>query len=700
MKKTFFAFLFAVLLAGALCFAAACAKIPDATDPPDGTDPPAGESPGPIPGVDCHIKLGDTAYDFTAGMPDGVTADTSAVNFQAAGAYTILYKRDGSDNLEKKAYVYGMPAFSFEREAIGSNVYPLTYFEARHIDWGGVSALGVSAADSFGTSLDVAAQVLDAYDGDYGSYRVRYEATDAAGNVAESVAAYAVAGTNQPTVADASFDLSGAAAQIPVAWGGAAEALLYYGGTLVDGGLYGEGQGGITIPAATFNALDPDGDSYDFRIETDLWYEEFTVSVTDAAAPLFEVPPGGYIFAPVPSLALPLARKTSEQRFTLSYAAGGGLSVSAGANGLTLTKTGGGAIPAGDYTVTVKAMRGSSQDGTGTVSFTVYAAEAFGRAVAPLVNNQYAGVIGQYNSNYGGFAFDAAAGAYRYVKNASPYTEYDPAKIICAASSVPGGKLLADHTEYSAFVFDIYYDDLNTDGKDLIFLFGKAGFMRDGSVAQITETATSASVAYADIAQDVWYTVSVPMTGSFTAYNGFISLFSAFGNAAYNFLVRNMRFQAERIGGGYIYQTDVNKLYELPALGQENPICSVMRDGDNEVTLTDGNKLKLSAAGEYTAAIGTETISFTVYTEDAFGAAVAPLTNGQYEGAFYQFDPSYGGFIFDAAAGAYRYVRKADSYTVTFPPAIVCKTASVPGGKLLANNGGYTAFVFDIYYNT
>jgi hypothetical protein len=342
----------------------------------------------------------------------------------------------------------------------------------------------------------------------------------------------------------------------------------------------------------------------------------------------------------------------------------------------------------------------AAASGSGATAFTVYTEEAFGRAVAPLANNQYASLIGQYNSSYGGFAFDAAAGAYRYVKNASSYTEYDPAKIICAASSVPGVKLLADHTEYSAFVFEIYYDDLNTDGKDLIFFFANAGFMRNVSVAQITETATSESVAYGDIQQDVWYTVSVPVTGSFAEYNGYISMFSAFGGGAYNFLVRNMRFGGEGLNDGYIYQIDETKWYELPGLGQASPAYAVTRDGGNEVTLTDGNKLKLTAAGEYAAVIGTKTIHFTVYTEDAFGAAVAPLTNGQYEGAFSQFTPSYGGFVFDAAAGAYRYLRSAVSYTVTFPPAIVCKTASVPGAKLLANNGGYAAFVFDICYNT
>ncbi|MDR1093118.1 MAG: hypothetical protein LBL66_03125, partial [Clostridiales bacterium] len=323
MKKALFYKIFALaaLLAAlsACVFLTACKKDPDPTGAPP-------EKPV-VTGVDRHIKLGDSAFDFTAGMPAGVTCDASLVDVGAVGSYTITYKAAGADDVQKTAYVYGLPTLSRNGEAWPDGVVGLPYKQANLAGLSDPRALGITAKDSFNRELTVAVAEQTPYGGEYGDYAVTYSAADAAGNTASAALTYRVEPQSQKTVAPFTRDLADASCDIPIAWTVEEDILsLSIDGVPVDTDLYRDTPAGITLSMDAFNqtGLDTAKTEYNLRLKTDIWYADFTAEVTDAQEPQFVYGYNDWIFEGGDSVRLPRPVKSTAQRYAFEYEAEAG----------------------------------------------------------------------------------------------------------------------------------------------------------------------------------------------------------------------------------------------------------------------------------------------------------------------------------------------------------------------------------------
>lgn len=160
---------------------------------------------------DWDIKSSETAYDFTDGvsviLEDGaeqaVKVDDSEVDYGVAGTYRIVYYYGDSTEagVEKAVKIYAMPTFNVGTER------SISYKDAKTAG----AAAGVTAQDSFGTSLTVS--VTD--DGgmqenlDYKTYSVTYTAEDKAGNTATLECAVTINEEGKPTVENIDHTMSG-----------------------------------------------------------------------------------------------------------------------------------------------------------------------------------------------------------------------------------------------------------------------------------------------------------------------------------------------------------------------------------------------------------------------------------------------------------------------------------------------------------
>lgn len=332
-----------------------------------------------------------------------------------------------------------------------------------------------------------------------------------------------------------------------------------------------------------------------------------------------------------------------------------------------------------------------------TIYFTVYSEDDFNAMIAPLTSKQYNN-FSVSDSAVTSFAFDNDMKAYRYTTSNTNGSDYDGKTIVTLNKlSVPYLKLKNNYGNYEYVAFDIY---LISDIANLAFWINGAQDLNPaaglaGGAALIFEAddLSRTPVAYADMVKERWYTIYLT-SGNWSNDVSIITLYEA--NAVFDAYMRNFRFASTMLQDKFSYEvTDLLK--ELPDLGQENPEYSVTLNGDTPVEVF-GNKLRLSLPGVYTAQIGSESITFTVYSADDYKAIVAPLDSTQYDSAFYTSDPSITTFEYDDTMGAYHYVINTGSnYT---PTRLLIVENSVPYKKFEAEYANYDYFAFDIYYTS
>lgn len=661
---------------------------------------------------DKHIKLGDTGYDFLSGMPQDTVVDKTKVQFDTVGEYKIVYSHDNADSLEKKVFVYDVPQL-FKGEALLLGEYGLTYREANLYDFASATDFSVNAKDSFSSNINVTAVVYDVYNGEYGEYAVGYSATDRAGNSISATVTYDVSGENAPTISDLDFDLSGAQLkQIDVDFGNSQELAVYIDKSAVSASEYFYDSTGVQLRASAFNSSElAIKDTYELRIATDLWYVDITANITDNEEPDFSFDINNWIFVTASSIRYPAPVRNTAQRYDFEYTVeglGGTYTAEQAGNELIITKTDGGGIAAGGYTLTVNAMRGNSTDKSVSAEYTVYTAAAYAKILAPLNSKQHASLLskGDYTVTTGStsFTFDGDRGAYRYQA-----TDWDHAQRYIGIKR--DSELHAKFNAQSGLGGYLAFDINAATGKDLTF-FVKAG--ADGNATQkisadaklIFETVdeSKAPVAYANMTASKWYTVYI-LAGALTSGEpNYMRLFSNGLGTPCDLYLRNFRFEDTlpplppvNAVNGYVYEVRTTLI--LPELGGETTGYTVTDAENSPVEVIGGNTVIAWTAGVYTAAIGGDSISFTVLSAADFARTIAPLDSEQYADVFKKnFASDYYSFYFDSAMKAFR-------YTDTSPNSATNRGITITSGssmalKFNAQSAKYNYLAFDIYYIT
>lgn len=606
----------AVLSAGA--FFAAC----------DDDKKPSGEVPETLAAAaaDVHVREGGSA-DFSAGLPEGVTADASKVDLTKAGAYDIVYSI-GDAQVKKTVYVYGMPVFSYGTEAVPAT-RALTYREANEADFMTAESMGIAAKDSFGNNLAVTAAPDRLYIGDYGDYNVTYTATDRAGNEATATVKYTVSGADAPAAADVSFDVIDDSFALPLALGDAEVTALYFGRDQVNVSFYTVSENQIVVSAAILDDLGIyETGEYEVRVVTDEWYVSVTADLVDEKPVEFGAIEGAnYIFAEGEPVVLPVPKKTNRQDFTLEFTADG-CDVTLSDDGNFVTVTG---AAAGAHTLTAAAYRGSSRDTVKTAPFTVYSAEDYAKFVAPLTSNQFDGEVTTLFAHDGEVFFDAENGAYkrRITNKALTGDSSLNVAMTLRPESTFLAKYNAGYLNYDFVAVDFMFDGVvGTDFTSVLFYVGtQIRTLADVSVYAAGDLDRSAPIAPPALAKKTWYTALVPTGPLFEEYNGnkiFIAQSPASTSAGSDLWMRNVRFENELnlVRDGYIYR-ESGEIKGFPTF--ENPSATyVLESAPAGAALIGGNRIALSVPGAYAVKVnGTETVSFTVYSEEEYPRVLA-----------------------------------------------------------------------------
>lgn len=647
----------------------------------------------PITASDCHIKLGDAGFNYLAEQGEGVTVDTSAVNINAAGSYKIIYKKAGADNVEKTAYVYGLPKLFMDGEAILDS-YDLSYKDANTIGIDNSYALKITGKDSFENILTVSTAVKKAYDGKYGKYTAEYSVTDRAGNKTAKEVDFNITGT-APAIDDFSLDLSDSLAYVSVGWDKETDIL----GVLIDGvaigwQYYQDTPLGFNISANAFNTdrLDTSKSSYTVTLKTDLGYGEATATVLDNKTPDFSIV-NDWIFGAVDSAMFSLPQKNTAQRFTFGY----GLECPTGvfeddflivesAVSVSVTTKDGGSLPVGEYTLKIKALRGGAVDATKDCNFTVYTANEFERILAPLTSGQYSGAFA-CSTSAATFAYDSAIGAYCY--NVPQGSNHPANQVQLLPGSAPGMKFSAGVDKYAYYTFDIMYPT-NTRADIWSFLAGWNGQSLESTDVVILD-GNGKETAYAAIENNKWYTVYMPLYGA----NASPYFSCSKGGNDVDIKIYMKNFNLSSVLPAHLYN---NGIYGIdPARGVTIPEgYTVTLNGQPFAVI--GGMIPLALEGVYTAVKpSSSTIVFTVFTAEDYSKIIAPLSSegDQFIGAFSCSGAASPTFVYDGAMGAYKYTAPGGWGTNT----VDLTAGSFPTKQLAAGiAAGYEYFAFDIYY--
>ncbi|MDR1093574.1 MAG: hypothetical protein LBL66_05440, partial [Clostridiales bacterium] len=347
-------------------------------------------------------------------------------------------------------------------------------------------------------------------------------------------------------------------------------------------------------------------------------------------------------------------------------------------------------VAEGEYTLSVKAVRGGVTARAETVSVTVYAPENFRRVVAPFTSEQYGASFGTAaieGFDRAVFAFDAGEKVYRYT--APPGLAYDYARVTMDVTGVPASKYAANYRDFEYFAFDIKYAAGSGLG-NLIFWFynedgGMAQYISQAKKIHVTDDPVKKGKAYDGMVSDEWYTVYL-YAGRFQGYG----LFAPTSNpSGVDCRIRNFRFEGELppeppplLFDKGVY--GIGDTVELPA-------------GFTSVTGPDGpaavqnNLATLTAAGAYTATGGENTLRFTVYTAEDFAKIIAPLNGTQYDDALTAMGDA--AFAYDAGLSAYKFTFAAGAFGVNS-----VAIGDVPLAKYEAGKGTYAYLAFDVYY--
>ena len=150
---------------------------------------------------------------------------------------------------------------------------------------------------------------------------------------------------------------------------------------------------------------------------------------------------------------------------------------------------------------------------------------------------------------------------------------------------------------------------------------------------------------------------------------------------------------AGEIANGYVYEAN-GEIYSLPTFGAEKPEYTVT-NASGEVTVLNGNKVKLDAAGEYTATMGENTVKFTAYSSADWARMIAPMTSNQYEDDFFGWATNKTTVTYDEEMNAFK--RTAQGNTQN-EDGFTVKDGSVPHQKYVNGWEKYSYVAIDVNF--
>ena len=150
---------------------------------------------------------------------------------------------------------------------------------------------------------------------------------------------------------------------------------------------------------------------------------------------------------------------------------------------------------------------------------------------------------------------------------------------------------------------------------------------------------------------------------------------------------------AGEIANGYVYEAN-GEIYSLPTFGEEKPEYTVT-NASGEVAVLNGNKVKLDAAGEYTATMGENTVKFTAYSSADWARMIAPMTSNQYEEDFEGWTHGKTTVTYDEKMNAF---KVASSEVPGNGSGVTLKDGSNTYQKWMANYANYPYVAFDFNF--
>ena len=630
---------------------------------------------------DVYIKLGDNAFDFSADLPQGVTVDSSNVNFASVGAYKIVYKQ-GKATQEKIAYVCGAPVFSATEGEISETV-TVTYGQANKMDFMQAGTCGIVVKDSFGNELRITASADEYYIGDYGTYTVKYSATDYAGNVAEYTVTYSVTGDNAPEidfdVPDVTDDVLTFSAEFSQSE--LNEMFVYINGEYVERADYEKNSDGIVMDIKCFiSGIENGHKTFNVRIETGEWYSEIPVEFSDVKTPVFEdLSFDKWVFTESEEITLTAPKKLKPQAIEFSYSLTGekeGI-IALDESGENLIITGkDGLVEFGVYTVTVDALRNGEVQSSKSARIQVYTDEEFEKVLLPLNSTQYDGELFAKMPAIVDFSYNEEMGAYRMWTDTPVTGGNSGDTLIFDETGMVYQKFLSGFQKYNYVAMDIcFIEPPETGGTVVIYLQDRTGYpyqhTKNANTVAVYDESTGKRVDKNDLRAGVWYTYycdacafdSRVRTNSGTPLIG-RQVKESLGYAGAYYL-RNVRFVDEEFGGGRLgdgYVCQVGKTYTLPTFGESDPKYTVT---PNVGVTVVNNAVRVTVAGEYQARIGNSVMTFTAYTETDYADIVADMTTEQFAGQFYGFAETANNPLvlvsYDETENAYKFVNNMSS---------------------------------------
>ena len=485
------------------------------------------------------------AYD-SFGAPLQISAGEDSENFTGdAGEFSVkLSAVDRVGNRASVSYgakVYGSPVFKAGPTAV-QNGATLTcgYKEAKeNASFSGL----VKAFDTFGEELEVTLKGgSEAFDGSYGQFDVTYQTKDLLNNEAEIVVKVKVTEDElTPTAENISFDLADENAVCNVELKGAEDFELYVGEERVLSSKYELTSDGVELDG---NWLKDLADGTVVRLETEHGYCEFTVSIKEEKPFNFTLSGmNNYMFRMAEDAVInKLPAVKGHQDFALSYKVcrenGSDVNsyrIDVSEQGIAVTQADGSKLTRGRYALTVSAAKGERKEEK-TVVFSVLDDKEYYKVFASGDNEQ-AGDKFLYHRGACSLLFEeldattyGVSGAYKY-KVAAGFNTWDK-RLQFLPELYTGGLQLKN---YNKLTFDLFVTEGNP---SFPFCIVNEQYLPFG----INEKATGSAVDKAAVEANVWYTVTVDLSGVNKADKELVLCLADETDAACAMLLRNFVF--------------------------------------------------------------------------------------------------------------------------------------------------------------
>lgn len=467
-----------------------------------------------------NVKINSTV-DWTEGVTATtksgkslkVTADASDVDLTKVGTYTVIIKAE-QFSIRRTVRVYDMPVLTYKGEVVeNGDVVTMTYGESTGVRG---YTTGMECVDSFNTLIEITATETGTADG---GKAVTWSATDAAGNTLSIAGVLKIDTTNAPTAQNAAYDLVNSSVTIVADVKGASQVTLWENNQKINLKYYDITADGIVISGEYFTktALG----ERNIRLLTEFGYKDFVVTVTDNQPLSFDglYRMDGYVFMEGENVIIPRAPIGAgyQQIKNLSYAVTGGTAVAVEESALEF-----GALPVGDYTVTITAQREGETAEEKTIGFKVknrieYYAELLPGTANQFVDRVLAGgkdpVATSISYEYLDKETYGVTGAYRFVVDNSKASDAWNHRFALTAETASEFEL----TSYSYISFDLWIN--SKDGANFPFaIYSKSEGATPYIPYVVKDKATGVyeTGALTDLSTGKWYNFTASIPGNCT----------------------------------------------------------------------------------------------------------------------------------------------------------------------------------------